>query len=329
MSGAELPRRLLPALLGALPAALARPVLAQQPAFPARPITVVVPYAPGGLTDVLARLVAEKLRLRWGQPVVIENRPGAGGILGARTVAAAAPDGHTVLLANTNIAVNPSLYRQLPYDTATAFAPLTLAYTVPNLILVHAGVPARTLAEMIALARARPEALNYASAGNGSLPHLVMVMLLRQAGIGMTHIPFNGAAPAMAALLGRQVDALASDPPGALPNLENGSVRALAISSRTRLPSLPEVPTVAESGLPGFEGVGWQGFMVPAGTPPAVAAQLHEAIVAALRAPEVSERLSGQGVQVVANTAEEFAAFLRRDTLRWREVVQASGVVLD
>lgn len=248
---------------------------AQSAAFPSRPLTIIVPFAPGGLADTLARLVAEKLRASLGVAVVVENRPGAGGIPGARTVAAAAPDGHTLLLANTNLAINPSLYRSLPYETETAFAPVIRAIAVPNVIVVRADVPARSLAELIALAR--------------------------------------------------QVEVLSSDPPAAMPQVAAGTLRALCVTSATRLATMPEVPTAAEAGLAGFEAVGWQGFVAPGGTPEPVIRTLNGALAAALAAPDLRERLLSQGVAFVTGSPAEFAEFLRQDMARWRGAVAASG----
>jgi tripartite-type tricarboxylate transporter receptor subunit TctC len=320
------------ALLGAATALLAVPgrrARAQAAAFPTRQVTIVVPFAPGGLADVTARLLGERLARSLGRPVVIDNRPGAGGIAGARLVAAAPADGHTLLLANTNLAINPSLYRSLPYDTVAAFAPVFLALTVPNILVVRADLPARSLAELVALAKADPGRLNYASAGNGTFPHLAMVLLLHRAGIAMTHVPYNGAAPAMQAILGGQVQALSSDPPGALPHVAEGRLRALAVTSATRLGALPDLPTVAEAGLPGFEAVGWQGFVAPAGTPAEVVATLHGALAEALAAPEVRDRLANQGVAFAAEGPAGFGAFLRRDMALWASAVAASGAQVE
>ena len=299
------------------------------PAFPSRPVTIIVPFAPGGLADVTARLVADKLRGSLGVPTVIENRPGAGGIAGARAVATAAPDGHTLLLANTNLAINPSLYRSLPYETETAFAPVILAIAVPNVIVVRTDVPASDLAALIALAKAAPGRLNYASAGAGTFPHLAMALLMRRAGIEMTHIPYNGAAPAMAAILSRQVEVLSSDPPGALPQVAAGTLRPLAVTSPARLAAMPDVPTAAEAGLPGFQALAWQGFMAPGGTPEPVIRTLNAAIATALAAPDLQERLLSQGVTFAAGSPTDFADFLRRDMARWQAAVAASGATVE
>jgi tripartite-type tricarboxylate transporter receptor subunit TctC len=302
---------------------------ARAQSFPSRPITLVVPFAPGGLADVFARMIAEKLRAGLGVAVVVENRPGAGGIAGARAVAAAAPDGYTLLLANTNLAINPSLYRSLPYDTLVAFAPVILAITLPNVIVVRADVPAADLAGLIAMAKAAPGRLNYASAGAGTFPHLAMALFLHRAGIEMTHIPYPGAAPAMAAILARQVEVLSSDPPGAIPQISAGTLRALCVTSTARLAALPDVPTAAEAGLPGFEAVGWQGVVAPAGTPDLIIRHLNGAITTALAAPDLRARLLSQGVTFVPGSPGDFATFLRQDMERWREAVAASGAVVE
>ena len=318
-------RGVLAASVAALSGAALRSAAAQDTTLPMRPMTIIVPFAPGGLADVTARLTAEKLRQSLGVPVVVENRPGAGGIAGARAVAAATPDGHTLLLANTNLAINPSLYRNLPYDTEAAFTPILLAVTVPNVIVVRTDLPAPDLWALVALAKASPGRLNYASAGSGTFPHLAMSLLLRSAGIDIAHIPYNGAAPAMAALLAGQVQVLSSDPPGAMPQIAAGTLRPLAVTSTARLPAMPDVPTAAEAGLPGFEAVGWQGFVAPYGTPEPVIRALNRAMAAALASPDVQERLLSQGVAFAMGTPAGFGEFLRRDTARWREAVAASG----
>jgi tripartite-type tricarboxylate transporter receptor subunit TctC len=320
-------RHLLAALLLALAALPAR--AQPSPGPEARPISIVVPFPPGGLADVMARLVGEALRERLGQPVVIDNRPGAGGIVGARLVAQAAPDGGTLLLGNTNLAVNPSLYKSLPYETLTAFAPIIQAVAVPNFILVHSATPYRSLADFLADARARPGALNFSSAGNGTFPHLAFVLFTLRAGIQATHVPYTGAAPALQALLAHQVEALSNDPPTSLPHIRSGALRALGITSAQRLPQAPEVPTLAEQGVTGFDAVGWQGFLTPGGTPAPIIARLHAAIQAAMTSPAMREKLEPQGVRIVAGSSAEFAAFLRADIERWREAVRASGATVE
>ena len=320
-----LPRRMLVGLALALSAA---GVLAQG-AYPNRPIKIIVPISPGSATDLLVRAVAERMQVRMGQTVVIEIRAGAGTTIGAAMVAKAEPDGYTILANSIAHTVYPQLYRSLPYDTQAAFAPVILAITLPNILVVRADMPARSLGELIALAREAPGRLNYASAGAGTFPHLAMALLLQRAGIDVAHIPFNGAAPAMAAILARQVELLASDPPGAIPQITAGTLRPLAVTSSARLAVLPDVPSAAEAGLPGFEAVGWQGFVAPAGTPEPVIRSLNAAITAALAAPDLRERLLSQGVTFAPGSPADFAAFLRQDTERWRGAVAASGASVE
>ncbi|HXD41261.1 MAG TPA: tripartite tricarboxylate transporter substrate binding protein [Ramlibacter sp.] len=297
--------------------------------FPSKPLRLVVPFPPGGSADVLARVVGARLTTALGQPVVVDNKPGAGGILGADTVAKAPADGHTLLFANTNIAINPSLYKSLPYDTASAFAPVVLMVTVPNLLLVADNVKASNVAELIALAKADPKALNYASAGNGSFPHLAVELFKLQAGVSITHVPYKGAAPALNALLAKEVQVLSNDLLNAVPHVKAGKVRALAITGGARSPVLPDVPTMKEAGLKDYSAVGWQGIMVTAGTPAATIARLNTEINKVLADPELRANLSAQGLEVVGGTTQQFADFVRRDTERWRSAVEASGAKVD
>ena len=297
--------------------------------FPSKPIRIVVPFPPGGSADVLARTIGIRLSSALGQPVVVDNKPGAGGILGADTVAKSPADGHTLLFANTNIAINPSLYKTLPYDTAAALAPVLLMVTVPNLLLVADNVKATSLSELISLAKSQPGALNYASAGTGTFPHLAVELFKLRAGIAMTHIPYKGAAPALNALLGKEVQVLSNDLVTAVPHVKAGKLRALAITGGTRSPVMPDVPTMAEAGLKDYLAVGWQGIMVPAGTPTTTIARLNAEINKALSDPALRSNLSGQGLEVVGGSAQEFADFVRRDTERWRAAVEASGAKVD
>ncbi len=297
--------------------------------FPSRPLRLVVPFPPGGSADVLARVVGARLATALGQPVVVDNRPGAGGILGADIVAKAPADGHTLLFANTNIAINPSLYKSLPYDTASAFAPVVLMVKVPNLLLVADNVKATNVAELIALAKADPHALNYASAGNGTFPHLAVELFKLEAGVSITHIPYKGAAPALNALLAKDVQVLSNDLLTAVPHVKAGKVRALAITGSTRSPVMPDVPTMAEAGLKDYSAVGWQGIMTTAGTPAATIARLNTEINKVLADPELRGQLTSQGLEVVGGTAQQFGEFVRADTERWRAAVEASGAKVD
>jgi tripartite-type tricarboxylate transporter receptor subunit TctC len=319
--------RLLPALLTCLP--LLGVGAAQAQDFPTKPLRLVVPFPPGGSADVLARTIGARLTESLGQPVVVDNKPGAGGILGADTVAKAPADGHTLLFANTNIAINPSLYKSLPYDTPSAFAPVVLMVQVPNLLLVAEDVKAVNVGELIALAKANPGKLNYASAGNGTFPHLAVELFKLQAGVSITHVPYKGAAPALNALLSKEVQVLSNDLVNAAQHVKTGRVRALAITGAKRSAVMPEVPTMAEAGLKDYVAVGWQGIMVPAGTPPAVIGRLNSEINKALADPALRGTLSAQGLDVVGGSAQQFADFVRNDTTRWRSAVEASGAKVD
>jgi len=297
--------------------------------YPNKPIKLVVPFPPGGSADVLARNVGDKLSKSMGQPVVVENKPGAGGIPGATAVATAPADGYTLLFANTNIAINPSLYKKLPYDTATAFAPVVLMVQVPNLLLVPAQLEANNVKELVALAKAKSGNLNYASAGNGTFPHLAVEMFKLHSGAPLTHIPYKGAAPALNALLAGEVQVLSNDLVTATQHVKSGKLKALAITSATRAPTMPDVPTMAEAGLRDYVAVGWQGTMVPAGTPAAAVERLNAEINKALADPEVKASLAGQGLIVAGGTVQQFAEFLKQDTARWAATVKASGASVD
>ncbi|PVE06558.1 tripartite tricarboxylate transporter substrate binding protein [Limnohabitans sp. Rim28] len=303
--------------------------LAQAQNYPTKPIRFVVPFPPGGSADALARLIGVRLSASLGQPVIVDNKPGAGGILGADSVAKATADGHTLLFANTNIAINPSLYKTLPYDTATAFAPVIHMVNVPNLLLVAEDVKASKVSELIALAKADPKGLNYASAGSGTFPHLAVELFKLHAGVSITHIPYKGAAPALNALLSKEVQVLSNDLVSATQHVKSGKIKVLAITSATRSNVFPEVPTMAEAGLKDFVAVGWQGVMVPAGTPAGTISRLNTEINKVLNDPEVRNGLTGQGLDVVGGSVQQFADFVRRDTERWRPAVEASGAKVD
>lgn len=318
-------RRSLVAALIAIP--YAGTSIAQQ--FPRKALKIVVPFPPGGSADVLARNIADKLSKALGQAVVVENRPGAGGIPGASAVAAAPADGHTLLFANTNIAINPSLYKKLPYDTAKAFAPVVLLVQVPNLILVSPDLKVNSVQELIALAKSKPGSLNYASAGNGTFPHLAIEMFKQLSGAPITHIPYKGAAPALNALLAGEVQVLSNDLVTATQHVKAGKLKALAITSGTRSPIFPEVPTVAEAGLRDYVAVGWQGIMVPAGTPAPIIERLNSEINKALADSEMRTTLTNQGLLISGGSIQEFADFVRQDTARWAATVKASGASVD
>ncbi|MGV3571887.1 MAG: Bug family tripartite tricarboxylate transporter substrate binding protein [Ramlibacter sp.] len=321
------------ALLAAAACALGLPGLARAQTYPARPIRLVVPFTPGGSSDILARAIGQELARAWGQPVVIENVPGAGGSLGADRVAKAAPDGYTLLMGHTGtLAVNPTLYPKLPYDAQRAFAPVAWVARVPNVLVVHASVPAKTLRELVALAKAKPGQLAYGSGGNGSAAHTTMEFLKLQAGMSLLHIPYRGTAPSVNDLLAGQVQALFTGAPALLPHIQGGRIRALAVSSPRRLPLLPDVPTVAESGVPGthgFEADQWYGLVAPAGTPADVVAKLNQEVNRSLAAADVRTRLAAEGAEPTPATPQAFGAMIAADTRRWERVIRAARISVD
>lgn len=314
-------------LLAAGAAALALPAFAQ---WPDRPIRIVVTFPPGGSSDILARVMGEQLARRLGQAVVIDNKPGAGGTIGGAQVAAAAPDGYTLMLANTGVAViNGALYSKLPYDTQRDFVPIARTAMQPLALLVTPKLPVQNLRQFIDYAKARPGQVNYGSAGNGGISHLVPEMFKTATGIFMVHIPYRGSAPAFTDLMGGQVQFMAESIPQAANYHKQGKVRALAVTSRERNPALPDIPTVAESGVKGFEVVGFYGFFAPKDTPKDVVAKLSEAFKQVLTSAEVRERMVSQGADPAFLGSEEFARFLATETPRWREAVKASGARMD
>ncbi len=306
--------------------AISTPHAAAADAYPAKPIRFVVAFPPGGGTDIIARSIAQKLAERIAQQVVVDNRPGAGGNIGTDIVAKSAPDGYTMLMGSAGpLAINASLFAKMPFDPVRDLAPVTLAASTPNVLVLHPSLKAATVKELIALARARPGEINFASSGHGTPAHLAGELFNSMAGVKMVHVPYKGAAPALADLLGGQVQLMFSTMPPALPHVKDGKLRALAVTSAKRSPAAPELPTVDEIALPGFEANTWHGVVVPAGTPETIVARLNREIVAILHLPEVAERLSGQGAEPVGSTPEEFAAYIRSETVKWAKVVRESG----
>jgi tripartite-type tricarboxylate transporter receptor subunit TctC len=304
--------------------------LALAQGYPSKPIRIVVPFPPGGATDIIARAVGADLTRQWGQAVPIENRAGAGGNLGADAVAKSAPDGYTLVMATVGThAINMSLYSKMPYDTVKDFAPVSLVAAVPNILVVHPSVPAKSVKELIDLARAKPGEINFASSGNGTSIHLSGELFKTMTGVQMTHIPFNGSGPAMASLLGGQTTVMFDNMPSALPHVRAGKLRALAVTTITRAPATPELPTIAESGLAGFDASSWFGILGPAGTPREIVTKLSAAIAGGLKNPEMRDRLSSQGAAPVGSTPEEFAAHIQSEIVKWAKVVKASGAKLD
>jgi tripartite-type tricarboxylate transporter receptor subunit TctC len=320
-------RKYLSALfLGAM--ALHVGALEAQP-FPARPVKIVVGFPPGGTSDILARTIASRLSDPLGQPVVVENRTGAGGNIGAESVARSAPDGYTLLMGTTSQAISQSLYKKLNYDLLKDFAPVTQAVNYSNLLVVHPSVGAKSVAELLALARAKPGVLNYGTAGNGTPPHMTGELFKSYTGVNIQHVPYKGGAPAIVDLVAGQIPVMFDNVPPLLPHVRSGRIRALANTSLTRLSVLPDVPTLDESGLKGFDAVGWNGLLAPAGTPREIVARLHTEVARILRAPEVRDQLTSQGADIVANSPDEFSAWIRNEVTKWAGVVRASGAKLD
>jgi tripartite-type tricarboxylate transporter receptor subunit TctC len=320
-------RRSLLALLGAGLSGI-RPVLAQSQTYPDKPIRIVVGFAAGGAPDALARIVAERLQQRWGQPVVVENRVGAQGNTAMAAVAKAAADGYTLALMPVgNAAVNPALFANLPYDPVKDFAPITQLANVENVLVVGSGSPFRTLGELIAAGRSKTATLTYASPGAGSLAHLAAEMLARSAGFAMTHVPYRGVAPALTDVLRGDVTMIVAQLSTAKPLIDSGQLRALGLASAKRSPVMPELPTIADAaGLAGFEAVSWYALMAPAGTPPAIVDQLNAAIADALKAPDVAAAMAAQGAQPIGNSPAELAQVIATDTARWAKLIQEAGI---
>jgi tripartite-type tricarboxylate transporter receptor subunit TctC len=294
--------------------------------YPTKPIRMIVAVPPGGPADTLARLVAPRLTESLGQTVVIDNRPGANGIIAYETTARAAPDGHTFTAVAAGVVINASLYKSVPYDPIRDFAPITLGITVPNILVVHPSVAASSVKDLIALAKAKQGAVTFASAGNGTSGHLALELFRTSAGVDVIHVPYKGGGPALADVLAGQVQALFSIALAAAPQIKAGRVKALAITSLRRSPVSPDLPTVAESGLPGFEVVGWFGWLAPAATPKPIIDRLHGEIVRTLRLPDVRDRLLSQSTEPVGNTPQEFAAFMKSEHAKWGRLIRAANI---
>ncbi len=311
--------------LAAIPAYCAA---AAAPEFPTHPLRIIVPLS-AGAADTLSRTIGQKLNEAWGEPVIVENRPGAGTSLGSAIVARANADGYTLVMATFSHAVNATFRKRLPYDTLKSFAAVTLVASAPNVLEVHPSVPARTTAELIALAKAQPGKLNFASAGNGSSSHLAGELFKMMSGIDIVHVPYKGSAPAMADLLGGNVQMTLDPLPSSIGNIRAGKLRALAVTTASRAPLLKDVPTLSESGLPGYDMQGWSGLLVPAGTPPKIINRLHGEIVKALAMPDVKSRFSGMGFETVGNTPAEFQKFIRREVDKWGKIVKTLNISAD
>lgn len=295
--------------------------------FPTMPVKIIVPYTPGGTNDVLARLLAQKLQDTWPQPVVVENKPGAAGNIGAAEVAKAPADGHTLLLTNINItSMNPALSDRMPFDPAKDFAPISLLGTSALVLVVHPQVPAQNVRELIALAKQKPGGLSYASSGNGSPQHMSAEMFKAMSESRIVHIPYRGAAPAISDVVGGQVEMTVGVVNQLLPHIRAGRVRALAVTSQKRLANLPEVPTMSEAGVPGYESEIWLGLAAPAGTPPAIVNQINQEVRRILAAPDAVTRLSGQGIGVLVSTPEQMQQRAAADLKRWSAIIKTAGI---
>jgi len=316
------------ALVAVLAVLVACPALGQT--YPSKPIRLIVPFAAGGGNDNIARLVGKRLNESLGQPLVIDNRPGAGGVLGAELAAKSAPDGYTLFLGGVGShAVNPNLIEKLPYDPIRDFAPVILLAKAPLILVVHPSVPARTLSEFVEYARKNPGKLNFASNGNGSSAQLAAVMFGSMARVDMVHVPYKGLAPALTDLLSGQVQLMFSSVVAILPHIKAGKLRALAVTGEKRMPSLPEVPTVAESGFPGFEASSWYGILAPAGTPREIVTRLNTEFTRALEQPEVRKTLLADGAEPVGGTPESFAAYIRSEKERMGKLIRDANIHLE
>jgi tripartite-type tricarboxylate transporter receptor subunit TctC len=295
--------------------------------YPTHPIRMVVPFSAGaGVTDIMARLIGQHLSVNIGQQVVIDNRPGAGGIPGTEVVSRAPPDGYTLLMTNVALAVNPYLYPKLPYDALKDFTPVTMVNSAPLLLVVHPTIAAKSVKELVAYAKAHPGQLNYGSGGVGSTPHLSGELFKSLAGIDAVHVPYKGGAPALTDLVGGQLSFMIENVPGTMPFVKAGKLRALAITSPQRSPLEPALPTMAEAGVPGYEVIGWNGIVAVKGTPAAIVAKLHTEVAKILRTPEVRQRLATLGAEPVGNTPEEFGAFIKAEMARWGKIIKEKGI---
>ncbi|MBY0268448.1 MAG: tripartite tricarboxylate transporter substrate binding protein [Burkholderiales bacterium] len=315
----------LPALLAVGTAA------AQNPAqYPAKAIRMIVPSAPGSGPDIMARTIAQKLTEAWGQTVVVEARPGAGGIIGSEAVAKAPPDGYTLIMGNAGShSVNPSLYSKLPYDPLKDFAPVALVSSAPNILIVHPSLPVKSAKDLITLAKARPGELTFGSGGNGSTAHLSGEMFRTMAGIKLVHVPFKGAPAAVLGVMTGEISMAILNLPPALPHVRSGRLKALGVSTSKRSAAVPDLPTIAESGLPGYAATAWYGVLAPAGTSREIILKLNTEIVKSLRNDEVKKRIASDGGEVIGSTPEEFTAVMKTDIAKWAKVVQASGARVD
>ena len=299
-------------------------------AYPSKPVRVLVPFPAGAGVDIVARMLGQPLAEIWGQAVVVDNRPGAGGTIACELAAKAAPDGHTLLIGNVStFAMAPSLYKHVNYDPVRSFAPITLVDTSANVLVVHPAVPATNTQALIALAKAKPGSINYASAGSGTSPHLAAELFKSMAGVDLVHVPYKGSPQALTDLLGGQTQVMFASLVSAIPHIRQNRLRALGVTTPRRAAALPEVPTISEAALRGYDVSVWMGMVAPAGTPPAVITQLNRQIAAILQTPDVRDRLAAQGLEAVSNSPAEFGAYIATEVAKWAKIIKLAGVVAD
>jgi tripartite-type tricarboxylate transporter receptor subunit TctC len=313
-------------LMGCLPLLLLNFGRANAQGYPSRPIRLIVPFPPGGANDILARILGQKLSETLGENVIVDNRAGASGIIGTELVAKAAPDGYTLLMTPNTIAIQPSLYEKLPFDAAKDFAPVSLVALVPNILIVTKSLPVSSVKELVALAKRHPGEVHFGSAGIGGSVHLAAELFKSMANVDIVHVPYKGGGPALIDLIGGHIEMLFPDALASSPHLKTGKVKPLAVTSSKRLSALPELPTIAESGVPGYDSVGWYGVVAPANTPPQVVQSLSAAIANALRSADIKAKLSAQAAEPVGGTPAEFGAHIATEARKWAKVIKAAGI---
>ncbi len=316
------------AALALLSAALAWPAITAAQNYPTRTIRIIVPYSPGGSTDVVFRLLAPRLSEDLGQPVVVENRPGGSSTIGLDAAAKSPPDGHTWGINNITYGANPSLIKKMPFDSEKDLVPVSQVTVVTMVLSVHPSLPTKSVKQLIALAKARPGELNFGSAGNASANHLATAKFMHMSGAKLTHVPYQGGGPAVISLVSGETSILFATIPSAIQHIQSGRLRGLAVSRAQRNPALPDVPTVAEAGVPGYEAIEWNGVMVPAGTPPAVIRRIHQAVTKALAIPAMKDRIVGVGAEVVGSSPEEFTSFIKSEFSAWAKVIKETGITV-
>ena len=312
------------------PALLAPATWLYAQSFPSRPIRVIVPFPPGGTSDILARSIGQKLTEEWGQPVIADNRPGAAGNIASELVAKSKPDGYTLYINTVGThAINAALYASLPFDIIKDFTPITNLVNLPSVMLVHPSVPAKNVKELIALAKKRPDSLQYSSAGSDTQPHLTAEMFNMMSGVKLMHVPYKGAGPQMIGIISGEVAITFATAPSGVPYVKNKQLRAIGVSGANRIPALPDVQTIAEGGVPGYLAVGWNGLMGPGNMPQPVLDKIHDAVVRIVRTPEMNQRLVDLGAEPALSTPAEFGALIKSEIVKWAKVVKESGAKVD